>query len=361
MHLQLTKVRSGKSTKRYARLVQSYRRGEGMPVQKILANLGELSDREISNFRLALEASRKSKTVEGLRNRHKISILLLCNEHGYPIRWSTLPGRTRDGHALQDLVGNIERRDWAHGVPIVFDRAMGAAGAVARLCKSELRFLTAVRRSEIRGYTNKLPDRALTDLGGSEEEAEHRRLSLEAARRVEASGMQKVDESLYVLDLGVTTRGLKLLEASPICEQDIDIEKLEGGARWLLHARRYRALLDDKTFATQADIARQQGVSRARMTQIMNLLRLDESLQKEVLAGNYGYISDRSLRTIATLRSKATQKRALLEHAGSTRPVDPSRKPRFEQRSTLDASQGSSCTSILKCSWTCARWVRAPR
>ena len=57
MHLQLTKVRSGRSTKRYARLVQSYRRDDGMPAQKVLANLGELSDQEVQNFRVALEAS----------------------------------------------------------------------------------------------------------------------------------------------------------------------------------------------------------------------------------------------------------------------------------------------------------------
>jgi len=63
MHLQLTKVRSGRSTKRYARLVQSYRRDDGMPAQKVVANLGELSDQEIQNFRLALEASRSAKSV----------------------------------------------------------------------------------------------------------------------------------------------------------------------------------------------------------------------------------------------------------------------------------------------------------
>jgi hypothetical protein len=51
MHLQLTKVRSGRSTKRYARIVQSYRRDDGMPAQKVLANLGELSDQQIANFR----------------------------------------------------------------------------------------------------------------------------------------------------------------------------------------------------------------------------------------------------------------------------------------------------------------------
>ncbi len=63
MHLQLTKVRSGRSYKRYARLVQSYRRDDGMTAQKVVANLGELYDLEVHNFRIALQASRKAKSV----------------------------------------------------------------------------------------------------------------------------------------------------------------------------------------------------------------------------------------------------------------------------------------------------------
>ena len=63
MHLQSTKVRSGKSFKRYARLVQSYRRTDGKPAQKVIANLGELSDQEFQNIKLALEASRQGKAV----------------------------------------------------------------------------------------------------------------------------------------------------------------------------------------------------------------------------------------------------------------------------------------------------------
>lgn len=488
MHLQLTKVRSGSTYKRYARLVQSYRRDDGMPAQKVLANLGELTDQEVKNFRVALEASRRAKgvvlpeapkwrakvlanlayldvavalemwrswelsellhrliaerdvavraaevicaltihrcvapgsklqaqrwfprtalpellgarpahfhntrihrvldkldrietglqdglvrryrqrngtfatlftdvtdawfegrgpdlaqrsrTKEGLHNRHKIGILLLCNEHGYPLRWRTLPGRTQDGKALRDLVEHIEDKDWAQGVPIVFDRAMGSAGAVARLCKSDLRFVTAVRRSEIHGYTDKLPSEQLADLGGSEQEAERRRLIAEAGKRAEAAGMQKVDDQFYVLDLGVTTRGMRLVTEAD--EPDVEAEELEGGALWLSRARRYRAQLEDKTFATQSAIAKHLGVTRARMTQIMTLLRLDEVLQKEVLAGNYGYIADRTLRTIASLRSKVAQRRALVEHGASARPMGPAQKPRrFRHRSTLDAS-----------------------
>jgi ParB-like chromosome segregation protein Spo0J len=488
MHLRIVKAKSGKTVRRYAQLVESYRRDDGLPVHRVLASLGQLSDQEIANFRLALEASRNAKSVvlpeapkwrakvlanlayldvavalemwrgwelsellhrliperevavraaevicaltiqrcvapgsklyaqrwfprtalpellgvapahfhntrihrvldqldriesdlqdglvrryeqrdgtfatlftdvtdawfegrgpdlaqrsrtkEGLHNRHKIGILLLCNEHGYPLRWSTLPGRTQDGKTLCDLVENIEDKEWAQGVPIVFDRAMGSAGAVARLCKSELRFVTAVRRSEIHSYTEDLPSETLCDLKGSEDEVERKRQIAEAGKRVSAAGMQKIDEQLYVLDLGITSRGLRLV--SELEEPDVDADTLEGGALWLYRARGYRAQLEDKAFKTQSEIAKHLGVTRARMTQIMTLLRLDEALQKEVLAGTYGYIADRTLRAIATLRSKAAQRRALVEHGASSRPMDGSNKPqRFQHKSTLDVS-----------------------
>jgi hypothetical protein len=45
------------------------------------------------------------------------------------------------------------------------------------------------------------------------------------------------------------------------------------------------SLGQEKVFGTRADIAAELGVSRARMTQIMTLLRLDEDLQREVIAG----------------------------------------------------------------------------
>lgn len=67
MHIQNTRVRSGRSYRRYTRLVQSYRRPDGMPAQKVIANLGELSDQEVANLRVALAASR-----QGNRSRSQI-------------------------------------------------------------------------------------------------------------------------------------------------------------------------------------------------------------------------------------------------------------------------------------------------
>lgn len=64
MHIRITKVKSSGKTYRYAQLVESYRRDKDrMPATRVLANLGKLSDTEISNLRLAIAASREGKQV----------------------------------------------------------------------------------------------------------------------------------------------------------------------------------------------------------------------------------------------------------------------------------------------------------
>jgi len=144
------------------------------------------------------DVAKRSRTKEGIPNRYKIGILLLCNEHGFPLRWCTPPGRTQDTEALRDLVGAIEDREWVQNVPIVFDRAMGSAGAVARLWSNKLRFLTAVPRPEIHSYCKGLslsvpPSSTLADLHGSEDQTERDALIATAGSPVSAAGMQRVE------------------------------------------------------------------------------------------------------------------------------------------------------------------------
>jgi hypothetical protein len=47
----------------YGQLVESHRRADGMPTQKVVANLGRLSEIQINNLRLALDASRRGERV----------------------------------------------------------------------------------------------------------------------------------------------------------------------------------------------------------------------------------------------------------------------------------------------------------
>jgi hypothetical protein len=469
VHLRTVKAKSGSTTKTYAQLVESYRRPDGMPVHRVVASLGQLSELEIANLRAALEASRKGsalllpasarprvqanldylalalalshwqqwqlsqlfselvqdsaasapvetvlcaltlqrclapdsklaatewfpqtalpelldckpahfnntrvhrcldeldrvddqlqaglvrrylhrdgafamlfgdltdawfegrgpdlavrgRTKSGLSNRRKINILLVCNQHGFPVRWQVLPGNCADPIALSSLATELAQRPWASAVPIVFDRAMGHHSAVARMSQLGLHFLTAVRSSEIDGYDVDLGHAALTQLQGDEDLDKHPGLRQQAAALVCAAGMSKVDDELYVRELGLRSRKMSLPIATDNApSEEPDPAQLEGVAARLAQARRYRAQLDARLFPNQRSLAAHLDISPARLSQLLSLLRLDEELQQGVLDGAFGALNETRLREIATL-DKAAQRRALAALATTTLP-----------------------------------------
>jgi hypothetical protein len=67
----------------------------------------------------------------------------------------------------------------------------------------------------------------------------------------------------------------------------------------------------------QADIARQEGITRARVTQVMGLLRLAPEIQEHILALRETVgrpaISERALRSITTFDDEHQQLQAFAE------------------------------------------------
>ena len=63
MHLRISRTKRSGRVYEYAQLVESFRREDGVPSQRLLANLGARSDLEIENLRRALEASRTGRAV----------------------------------------------------------------------------------------------------------------------------------------------------------------------------------------------------------------------------------------------------------------------------------------------------------
>ena len=63
MNLHVSRVRRGATVYVYGQLVESYRREDGMPTQRVIANLGRMTEVEIRNMRVALEASRRGTRV----------------------------------------------------------------------------------------------------------------------------------------------------------------------------------------------------------------------------------------------------------------------------------------------------------
>ena len=73
-------------------------------------------------------------------------------------------------------------------------------------------------------------------------------------------------------------------------------------ARMLALAHNVERLVDEGTVSSYADAARQLGVSRARMTQLTNLLNLSPQVQDALLLGDL-HLSERRIRALAAGRS----------------------------------------------------------
>jgi transposase len=63
MHLRTSTTKRKGRTYRYVQLVQSYRRQDGVPANKVIATLGVLPEQTIENLKLALKASREGKAL----------------------------------------------------------------------------------------------------------------------------------------------------------------------------------------------------------------------------------------------------------------------------------------------------------
>lgn len=63
MHIRLATITRQDKSYRYAQIVESYRRSDGMPAHRVIANLGQLSDPHIENIKLAIEANRHGQRV----------------------------------------------------------------------------------------------------------------------------------------------------------------------------------------------------------------------------------------------------------------------------------------------------------
>jgi len=102
----------------------------------------------------------------------------------------------------------------------------------------------------------------------------------------------------------------------------------------LLLAYRFQELLNTGAVNTQADLARRFGVSRARITQMMSLLKLPPDIQEEILQlpeEEQRHFTERKLRETIRLGSSEKQRGAFarLLRAGiaagksSPRPTEP--------------------------------------
>lgn len=243
------------------------------------------------------------RTKEG-RTLKKIGIVLLCNEHGWPLRWKTLPGARSDGAAMADMLREVAGLSWAGEAPVVCDRAMGATAQIRQLLGTGLRFLTALTRNEFGSYTDAIPHQAVAGLrptGG-----DVRQQAADAGRQVEAAGMTRVADDLFVLDLSVIERP----EGDGGDATDDPPTEIDSRVHALRMGMAIRQAVRDGRADSNRAAGRALGLDAGATTQGVQLLRLPEDVRDSILSGGAGPASLNDLATIARMRGAGRQRQA---------------------------------------------------
>jgi len=220
------------------------------------------------------------KTKEGLYRR-KIGIALLCDEAGHPLRWSVVEGRRHDSGPMKELAWKLQAIDWARGVPLVLDRAMGATAHIEELLSTGRPFVTALSRNEFDAYTDRVPSSCLSELSWNAPDA-----AGHAALAVADTGMERVADTLYVLDLGVVTRKVPETRAvrSPVEGTDKCRDRLAAAVAM-------QAALDSGQASGLAEAGAPHGLSVSSASKTLRWLRLAPDLQDSIADGEAAMLS----------------------------------------------------------------------
>jgi hypothetical protein len=225
-----------------------------------------------------------TRTKTEMPHKRCLSIALLVNDKGYPMRWKVFGGKTKDWHAMGELLEDIGDVSWLANMPMVFDRAMGNQKTVASLkARSDLMFLTAAHVSAIESYTKDVPFTAVTDveLKGTDESYEQDIDRVANAAR--EAGFEEIHPRLFAVDLGVTI---------PTCEKEDankDPTTRRGRGRPALAATHLRQAYDiqaklaaDPTLDRTA-AADSLGITTTHLDNQLALLRLAPEVHQRIL------------------------------------------------------------------------------
>jgi hypothetical protein len=288
-------------------LMQRLSRQYGAQVGRSAAFFLDVTDARFVGDGPAL--AEKAKTKEGVIER-KIGIVLLCNDRGYPVRWSVIAGKCPDARAMHDVFDEIRGLDWVGEAPVVCDRSMGCSAEIAKLLGTGVRFVTALRSNEWGAYTNAIPYACIADLEPVADASSDGPCAVEAARRVTKAGMERVSPTLYVLDLGVIDRdGTERLLAPTSPSTSIDasravkpaqqIEADQAASRAMKLAQQIDA--DQAASGSLNSAARRRGITIGAAKGYRRLLKLGAELQQDVLDGRGCNVSLARLYAIAAL------------------------------------------------------------
>lgn len=267
----------------------------------------------------------RAKTKEG-RVERKIGIVLLCNQQGDPMRWEVISGRESEVVAMSRMLALIGGLAWAQQIPLVCDRAMGRTAQIRQMLAAGLHFVTALTVAEYDAYTNQIPHQAVAEF--EVREGRHAEDIAEAARLIQAAGLQRVEDHLFVLDLGIVER---------VDEHDIapPAPEVDAVAKVMQLVRSVDEAIAAGRYTSQASAGRALGLSEAVTSRYGTLRRLPSSVQQRILDGEARGRSLDELIRITRLGDVQPQCDAFAELVASPLPRRASARP-------LGVAQGRS-------------------
>ncbi len=274
------------------------------------------------------ELAARAKTKEGLVER-KIGIVLLCNQQGLPMRWEVISGRESEVVAMSRMLALVAGLPWAQRVPLVCDRAMGRSAQIRQLLAAGLYLVTALTTAEYDAYTDKIPHQAVAALAPYQDDRRQDDIA-EAARLIEAAGLQRVEDHLFVLDLGVVQR----VDDNTVVEPSVAAPEEDTLAEVMRLARAVDESVAAGRHTSQASAGRALGLTKALVWKYRVLRRLPETIQQLILDGKADGRALDDLIRIARLHDARQQDEAFaaliagpLPRRTSARPLGVARNP----------------------------------
>jgi len=270
------------------------------------------------------ELAERAKTKEG-HVRRKVGIVLLCNERGYPLRWEVIRGRESDKKSMGRMLSAIGGLSWTGNAPLVCDRSMGNTAQVRQLLQARVRFVTALVRTEFGAYTEAIPHEAFSDFvvmpsGTSKQMKEQ---VAHVGKVAEAAGLQKVDDKLFVLDLGIIERPP---ESGAILSafENPDVDPLVNAVRL---GRQMREDVAEGRVQSLAAAGRRLGLAKSVTSKYRRLANLAEDIQRAVLDGEAKDVRISELLALEKQTDLDAQRQAFEELLQRPRSARPERAP----------------------------------
>ena len=233
------------------------------------------------------EMAKPDRTKAGHRNKRCIGVVLAANTFGHPMRWEVVPGKTKDPVAMGTMIDTLGLVRWLKHTPVVCDRAMGRRGAIERMLRNGIRFLTAVPVNTIESHTVALPHGIFAEVEIEGSETAYRRDVARIAQAARQAGMEEDGENLFVMDLGVV-EPQPLGEPEPVMAPKRSQSskptrkpgRLRGLGAQVRFAQQLAARLEAGEFPHQKALAHHVGLTPARVSSLLQLLRLAPDIQE---------------------------------------------------------------------------------